>query len=483
MVFTLSWVGFGSAQDMRDHWIFGPGNHVRFTPSGPEYLGQVPMWSLEGVSSIADSAGNLVAYAYPGAVFHAGFDTVVNGVLDWSCLLPGGRGSSMTQGSMFLPGEQGLWHLFTIRGDSTGCGRYLYHDSIRISPTTGLAELVSPARKPVLPIQISERLTAVRHGNGKDWWVITTNAVGVSRGLSDQLLVFHLSQDTFLLESTIEIEDTRIYGELIAAPNGSLLALANVQFTRDTIECSLTILDFDRCVGSATPLRLYDFNRGIYSVEFSKSGDYLYMSTQDNSTIDCGIFQLDVEDSLSIPQRVYDCRDYIGRVVGHMERGPDDKIYFALSNNNSDPLIGFLNVISFPDLEGTACNVIEGYLPIAPPSFYYLGLPNHPNYYLGPDPRCSRDTTTTDTTSAIAPVLQVLSWKVYPTVAEGTVTVETSSPGGDITVLDAMGRIVMRTGLRAGRARWSTTAWPAGMYRVLLHRDGRYLGARTVVRP
>jgi hypothetical protein len=468
---------------MRDHWIFGPGNHVRFTPSGPEYLGQVPMWSLEGVSSIADSAGNLVAYAYPGAVFHAGFDTVVNGVLDWSCLLPGGRGSSTTQGSMFLPGEQDLWHLFTIRGDSTGCGRYLYHDSIRISSTTGMAELVSPSRKPVSPIQVSERLTAVRHGNGMDWWVLTTNVVGVSSGFSDQLLVFHLSEDTIQLESAIAIDLARVFGELVASPDGSLLALPNGQFTLDTTDRVLSVFEFDRCNGLATLQRRSFFNRGMYGAEFSESGRYLYISTQ-YSSFDCAIFQLDVEDIFSIPIRVYDCRSpVVGRAVGQMERGPDGKIYFPITNNSMDNITGYLNAIIDPDSSGSSCHPMEEYLLIASSTFFYYGLPNHPNYYLGPDPRCSGDTTNTDTTSAIAPMQEALSWKVYPTMAQGTVTVETSSPGGDITVLDAMGKTMLSTPIEGRTTFLETGAWPGGVYLVVLSHSGRVLGTRTVIRP
>jgi hypothetical protein len=262
-----------------------------------------------------------------------------------------------------------------------------------------------------------------------------------------------------------------------------MIAMASLWSTGDTLDNSLSLLEFDRCNGEVYERRVMDFNRGMYSVEFSKSCEFLYVSTEDRTTIDCGIKQLSVSDSLSEPIRVYDCRDYVGRIVSHLERGPDERIYFTLLNNNSDPLIGFLNVISSPDLEGPACNVIEGYLPIAPSSFFFLGLPNHPNYYLGPDPRCSGDTTTTDTTSAIAPVPEALSWKVYPTVSEGTVTVETSSPGGDITVLDAMGRTVMRTAMEGGRLRLDSSNWPSGSYRVVLMRDGLYLGSRTVFKP
>jgi hypothetical protein len=480
MVFTLSWVGLGSAQDMRDHWIFGPGNHVQFTPSGPVYLGQVPMRSTEGVSSISDSLGNLVAYAYPGAVFHTGFDTATNGALKWPCLFD--RGSTTTQGSMLVPGEQGLWHLFTIRGDSAGCGRYLYHDSIRISPTTGLAELISPSLNPVLPIQVSERLTAIRHGNGKDWWILTTNAIGPSLALSDHMLMLRLGLGGISFVDSFAMSTISIMGEMVASSDGSLIAVASL-FSYGLFVDGLVLFDFDRCDGKFYEKRVLDFNRGMYSVEFSSSGELVYVSTDGRSTIDCGIFQLEAEDSLAVPQRIYDCRDQLGRVVGQMERGPDGRIYFTVGNNTFDPLIGFLNTIFHPDSSGDASHVIEAYLPIGFSSNVYLSLPNHPNYYLGPDPRCSGDTTTTDTTSAIAPVPEALSWKVYPTLSEGTVTVETSSPGGDITVLDAMGRTVMRTAMEGGRLRLDSSNWPSGSYRVVLMRDGLYLGSRTVFKP
>ena len=148
----------------------------------------------------------------------------------------------------------------------------------------------------------------------------------------------------------------------------------------------------------------------------------------------------------------------------------------------TDSLSWYLNAILEPDSLGLESDVRAYYLKLETGT-NGVGLPNHPNYYLGPDPHCSGDTTTTDTTSAIAPVPEALSWKVYPTVAQGTVTVETSSPGGDITVLDAMGRIVMRTAMEGGGLRLNARDWPVGSYRVFLMRDGRYLGSRTVIKP
>ncbi len=148
----------------------------------------------------------------------------------------------------------------------------------------------------------------------------------------------------------------------------------------------------------------------------------------------------------------------------------------------TDSLSWYLNAILEPDSLGLESDVRAYYVKLETGT-NGVGLPNHPNYYLGPDPRCSGDTTTTDTTSAIAPMQEALSWKVYPTMAQGTVTVETSSPGGDITVLDAMGKTMLSTPIEGRTTILETGAWPGGVYLVVLSDNRRVLGTRTVIRP
>ncbi len=53
----------------------------------------------------------------------------------------------------------------------------------------------------------------------------------------------------------------------------------------------------------------------------------------------------------------------------------------------------------------------------------------------------------------------------------------------DAFILDAVGRVVKQAALKPGKTRIDVSSWPSGMYRVALREEGRYLGAKTVVRP
>jgi hypothetical protein len=483
IVFTLSWAGFGSAQDMRDHWILSQGSHVVFTASGPEFLGQVPLRSLEGLSSISDSTGKLLAYAQPMVCYHAGMDTMKNGFRGSYCVDPE-TGSSTTQGSMLLPSQDGDLNLFSIRGGVSGCFQYLFQNRIDMSLEGGLGNIIDSNGVLLYPHPVNERLTAVKHGNGKDWWLLATNATWWTK-ISSQLLVFLLQDDEVTLVDSFRIGYTRQFGELVASPDGTRLALANFGGRNDSADISFALYDFDRCSGSISNEEAFRWNRGTYGVSFSPSGRFLYLSISNSVPIGCGIVQVDIEDSLQSYEVVYDCSDLGTYTTSGMEMGPDGSIYFRVASSGptmTDSLSWYLNAILEPDSLGLESDVRAYYVKLETGT-NGVGLPNHPNYYLGPDPRCSGDTTTTDTTSAIAPVLQVLSWKVYPTVAEGTVTVETSSPGGDITVLGAMGKTMLSTPIEGRTTILETGAWPGGVYLVVLSDNRRVLGTRTVIRP
>jgi len=474
-----------SAQDMRDHWIVGLGSYVRFESGGPVYVGQVPMETSEGTSSISDTFGQLQAYAYPGAVFNAAFDTMQNGRLTYACLGPLGS-STITQGSLLLPSsnqdDEDRLILLSINSDSTGiCGRrFLYRRIIDMQENGGLGGIVEDETQVVASF-ISEQLTAVRHGNGKDWWIIVRNALPSFYSTSNEFIVLLMHSDTIVKTQYFSTIVSSKAGELVASPDGTKLAQANAFNLGDSTSQALMLYDFDRCEGVISNEHIVDVNRNTYGAAFSSNSEKLYLGTLDGTTEYCAIVQFDLSDTAYPYQLVY-LDTEVRHCPGLFELGPDGKVYFTMPfclGSTPDSLSTYLHAIEFPDSVGPACEVNLYKLALNSGIICSANLPNHPNYYLGADPNNCGDTTT-----ALETLTVDVGWKLYPTVAQKAFVLEL--PVGvqaEAFILDAVGRVVKQAALKPGKTRIDVSSWPSGMYRVALRQDGRYLGAKTVVRP
>ncbi|MBL0339589.1 MAG: T9SS type A sorting domain-containing protein [Bacteroidetes bacterium] len=128
-----------------------------------------------------------------------------------------------------------------------------------------------------------------------------------------------------------------------------------------------------------------------FGCEFSASGRYIYVSSNDD--VESRIVQFDL-----LAPDIAASKDTIANFSlpptgGLLKRGPDDKIYFSCVYN--DGILAYpypdsvtsiynlnLSVINYPDSAGSACD-------FSPFSFYlggnetYWGLPNNPEYDLG----------------------------------------------------------------------------------------------------
>ena len=163
------------------------------------------------------------------------------------------------------------------------------------------------------------------------------------------------------------------------------------------------IFDFDRCTGQLSNYHMiknFTFPpiAEFWGSEFSANGRFLYITTSGYYNA-AYLIQVDLLNPL-----LYAAADTIDSITGlespggQLKRGPDDKIYWScawidsLGNWNypyPNTPASFnmynmnLSVINSPDSLGAACN-------FTPYSFYlggartYWGLPNNPDYDLGP---------------------------------------------------------------------------------------------------
>jgi hypothetical protein len=245
----------------------------------------------------------------------------------------------------------------------------------------------------LLNFNADDGLTAVKHGNGRDWWVFFRKA-SLSTSASNTFYKY------LITPSGIAGPDTQSIGAItyinsyqyFFSKDGSKLGCVGYQGLVETY-------DFDRCTGILSNNRIIRQNYlsgpypGGWSGEFSEDKTKLYVS---DHGIDSYLFQFNLVDSL--PSATVDTIahfNYPQYTGGMLRLAPDNKIYWSCAWINGSnfnypyPDSSYnmynmnLSVINSPDSLGAACD-------FQPYSFYlgggrtYWGLPNNPNYDLGP---------------------------------------------------------------------------------------------------
>jgi hypothetical protein len=222
---------------------------------------------------------------------------------------------------------------------------------------------------PVRPPPNCELLTAVRHSNGTDFWLI-----GHVYG-TDEFFVYAITEDGLadepLLQAIGPVIDTPqpgtpdgsnfdAIGNLKASPQGDRLAFTTFYNGRTAL------FDFDASTGLiSNPIPLL-IGKGGYGVCFSPGGSKLYVSARDTAFysgfIDADLFQFDLSagDAAAIQASRFPVFSPALGGFATMRLGPDQRIYVARASQDLSPLgDSYLGVIVRPELQGAACNYVH----------------------------------------------------------------------------------------------------------------------------
>lgn len=340
------------AQSQNNHWIFGQYAAIEFTSGTPvSYAGSM-MNTYEGCATISDTSGNLLFYS--------------NGVWIWNAqhnyLWPGFplTGHESTSQSVLIVPSPGNCDLFYVFSQPAVCYTdTLSYSVVDMTGQAGLGEIIE--YNVHLRPGTSERLTAVINGNGSGYWVVT-NLCNPATFLTYS--VSSSGPDTVPVISHIPELDTLNqdpFGYLAASPDGKKLC-----FTCGS-EHRAVLLDMNISTGEIShPVLLnIPYPNEAYGVEFSPSGNRLYVSTFNgiiyqydlmagtDSAIQNSVFALDT------------CKSFVGALM----LGHDKKIYFSTLSKH------YLGVINSPDEQGSACNKTDSSIFLGA-GFSRLGLPN-----------------------------------------------------------------------------------------------------------
>ncbi len=377
-------------QNRNSVWCFGDSALIDFGDTSNLIIGTCGFDTRGSCASISNQSGELLCYANT----RAGFGTFTTLVFDTS--------DNIMQNGDLIMGEGWYNELIIIPNPAEDSTYYLF--SIGVAGVYGLSYsiidmklnnnlgAVTSKNNLLQSFPMVDCLNAVKHGNGRDWWIIFRR--DPSFVASDEFLTYLVTPNS-VSNYTVQNAGGYIYsnnGDIVFAPSGNKFLSMN---PAGLVE----IMNFDRCTGIITLDKHIEDNvlvppsHNLWHAAFSSDESKLYITASDTTTY---LYQYDLNaPNIAASKDTLWTLNYPQYAGGGLKLAPDNKIYLALGYYNGlqfpypyqDSVYNMYNmnlsVINQPDSTGIACDFL-------PYSFYlggkrtYLGLPNNPNYELGP---------------------------------------------------------------------------------------------------
>ncbi len=361
--------GFSSlvyGQKQTNIWYFGAdGTGLDFNPCTPVVLDDgwtdpvIGSYLFEGSTAISDTSGKLLFYSNGASVIGNNHLPMVNGQNI-------GHSSTLTQNIIVpKPGSETIYYLFIpeIQAFIHYGGSSLIYATIDMSENGGAGKVIN--RKTELlshqNTMVTEKLTAVPHSNGRDYWVIS-HEFGSRKFYT--FLVDSNGPDPNPVISDVGPRITSsvannydCLGEIKASPNGRKLSLT----TWDSPIRAL--FDFDASTGILSNWISLPAKYGGYGTSFSPNNSKLYFSEGGfNSPYHIGrLVQFDLSDTDSNAIKNSYTELWFDSVLGPLKEtpyslkiGPDGKIYTGKKAESY-----YLGVVEYPNLPGAQASYVR----------------------------------------------------------------------------------------------------------------------------
>jgi len=357
-----------------------------------------------------------------------------------------------------------------------------------------------------IPSSASNEATTIKHGNGRDFWIIQKTAANsttspVYNAYNNGYLIYPFINDSLYFPSFQSFipgitENVCANGRLVATEDGSMFA----NFHRLGY---LELYDFDRCSGIISNRRIIDSranaittwnNLPFTSIAFSQDSRFLYASNLDT------IWQYDLINPVlsaiqSSKQIVwYDTLHDDSLGVYSMSLAPNGKIYFSIAtiaNNYFDcphtngivpdtKYTTWLGSIEHPEVQGVGCSV-QTYGLYLQGGRSFAALPHRYNLNLGPLIGSPCDSFTAVEELQLRPKMNAT---LYPNPAQTEATLTWSGvPEGAFVLRDMLGRAMMEDKITAssGSIKLDLSVLPKGIYLWQVQSDGYSKNGKLVV--
>ncbi len=446
------------AQHQNNIWCFGDSASIDFGN------GIIPFASgMDGrgsCTSIADSSGQLLFYAYTAAngtnfetnVFTSQHQMMQNG----DTIVGEAWYNELT--IIPKPNSNNLYYLFSM-GEVDIPTQGLWLNTIDMSANGGLGSVIQKNKR-LNTFRNADCVTAIKHGNGRDWWVFSKYS-DLNATQFNRTYTYLVTLDTIMppiIQNLNNCTDGDVQRIIFNKEGDKMMQINSIGFMCE--------FDFDRCSGLfSNPALIYpeqtsNFNRIFHEGAYSSDGSKFYASTRIFNTNDTYLLQYDLT-APNIPASVDTLITLTSPVMaGAIRLAPDSKIYFSSYYYCGFPGFPYpdtvynqynmnLGVINFPDSAGAACD-------FQPFSFYlggkrtYVGLPNNPDYNLG-----RLVGSPCDTLTSVAEILtDDLYFSISPNPSNGNFKINYPLPlnkTGALQIFDLTGKEVYNQILQHGK--------------------------------
>ncbi len=351
---------FVQAQNEGNIWYFGAKAGLDFNSGSPVALTDGNLFADEGCATMSDNTGNLLFYTRGDTVWNRNHQFMPNGTD-----LMGHWSSSQGVLILPLPNLAGYYYIFTVDAGEDSLKNGLRYSIVQMSLNAGLGD-ITVKNMPLVAL-VTEKITAIQHSNGSDYWIITheynTNTFFVH--LLDNNGI-NITPQTFSIGSVHGIAPpyTGASGAMNASHDGKRLAV--VVPATNLIE----LFDFNNSTGTiSNPFTIPSGPAtSPYGVEFSPNNSRVYVSSLSST-----IYQIDL--LAGTPADIINSLMLVGThvnallaITGAMQIGPDGKIYIATGYDTT------LAVIDYPDGLGLSCNFLDMHIDLDG-RMCWLGLP------------------------------------------------------------------------------------------------------------
>ena len=463
-------------------WIFGDSTGLNFNSSEPEYVNS-SIVQYEAGASISDLSGGLLFYTNGETVWNKNHIVMPNGDnLNIGGIQLINYGSTLTQGVIIIPKPESEYLYFIIQMQSSNLDdNYgLEYSIVDMNAEGGLGNVMEK-NKELFDEATSEKMQAVKHANGRDWWLLVHYWKEIIPDESYDLVFtrFLITPDSikgpwyqdYGPDYNYDTDHYTGTGEMVFSQDGSKLA-----YTRGY---HMDVFDFDRCSGELSnhyPVKNISTGIGsLYGCAFSPDGSKVYVT--DGHKKKLYQYCLNCEEIIdSTKQIVYDgpTGEYW---AAQLELASDGKIYYSTPFYNVPNEIynvknQNLSVINNPNAIYPYCDFDTNTISLGD-NRVIGGLPNMPNYNLG-----ALAGSACDTITAIHDLEIKNEITLYPNPANSYIII--TSQSGNYSnikseIYNASGIIVKEMKVFSPNQKINLEDLPSGIYHVAVKQNNEYL--------